>query len=69
MPITRLIVAPDDWERYWPLFEQLYIAKHMEKKDFMQIMKAKFGFGATYVNPSQSTSIAKAPHKLDSRLC
>jgi hypothetical protein len=69
MPTTRLIVAPEDWERYWPLFEQLYIAKHMKIKDFMQIMKAKFGFRAVYVNPSRSTSIAKAPHKLDSRLC
>ena len=63
-PITR-----DDWEDHRPFVEQLYITENMKLTDVMKIMKAKFGFEATYITPSQPTSNGKTHYSPHSTLC
>ena len=42
-------ITSDDWEDYRPIIEQLYIIENVKLTDVMKILKAKFGFEATYV--------------------
>lgn len=58
-------ITSDDWEDHRPFIEQLYITENVKLTDVMKILKAKFGFEATYVTLSQPTSNAKThynPH-------
>ena len=42
-------ITLDDWEDYRPFIEQLYIIENVKLTDVVKILKAKFGFEATYV--------------------
>jgi hypothetical protein len=48
----RQPITSDDWEDYRPFIEQLYITENTKLTDVMKILKAKFGFEATYVTLS-----------------
>jgi hypothetical protein len=45
----RESITSDDWEDYRPFIEQLYVIENVKLTDVMKILKAKFGFEATYV--------------------
>jgi hypothetical protein len=45
-------ITSDDWEDHRPFIEQLYITENVKLTDVMKILKAKFGFEATYVTLS-----------------
>jgi hypothetical protein len=49
--VKREPVTSDDWEDHRPFIEQLYITENVKLSDVMKILKAKFGFEATYVYP------------------
>jgi hypothetical protein len=50
--VKREPITSDDWEDYRPFIEQLYITENVKLADVMKILKAKFGFEATYVTLS-----------------
>ena len=62
-------ITSDDWEDHRPFIEQLYITENAKLTDVMKILKAKFGFEATYVTISQLTSNAKTHYNPHSMLC
>jgi hypothetical protein len=45
----RESITSDEWEDYRPFIEQLYVIENVKLMDVMKILKAKFGFEATYV--------------------
>lgn len=47
--VKREPITSDDWEDYRPFIEQLYIIENVKLTDVVKILKAKFGFEATYV--------------------
>jgi hypothetical protein len=58
-------ITSDDWEDHRPIIEQLYITENVKLTDVMKVLKAKFGFEATYVTLPQPTSNTKThytPH-------
>jgi hypothetical protein len=62
-------ITSDDWEDHRPFIEQLYITENVKLTDVMKILKAKFGFEATYATLSQPTSNAKTHYNPHSALC
>jgi hypothetical protein len=67
--VARKRVTSDDWQEYRPFIEQLYIAENVKLTDVMKILKAKFGFEATYVTLPDLLPMQRLIINRYSRLC